>query len=155
MALADEKAYNASLENLSPSSAPPAFQPTIVTDPPSYSAPRLKLTNVQQRAKRGVIDFSSLDYSSFPVVNPGTSLSIRGEIGFSYNLSFTCENALPVTLDPIHVFMHIGQCEAGKSRRLSRWLPVVSTFRHLFVQSTELVVWGALFFFSNYLQAKP
>jgi hypothetical protein len=62
-----------------------------------------------------VIDFSALDYSSYPVVKAGTSLSIRGEIGFRYNLSFTCENALPIILEPIHVHMSIGQCEAGKA----------------------------------------
>ena len=113
--LEDELAHNLTISELSPSSSPPEFVPTIILEDPKYSAPRLKLTNVQQKAKRGVIDFAALDYSDFPVVSPGTSLSIRGEIGFSYNLSFTCENALPVILEPIFVHMQIGQCEAGKA----------------------------------------
>ena len=85
-----------------------------------YAAPQLKLKNVEQTANNGVIDFSSLDYSAFPVVSQGTALQVRGEIGFSYNLSFSCVNSLPIDLEPIHVEMRIGQCQPGKALDLKQ-----------------------------------
>jgi predicted outer membrane repeat protein len=85
-----------------------------------YAAPQLKLMNVEQTASNGVIDYSSLDYSSFPVISQGTALQIRGEIGFSYNLSFSCVNSLPIALEPINVEIRIGQCQPGKALDLKQ-----------------------------------